>query len=119
VKPAKCPFYPDSCTVEFHPSMQHVWRNKVMRDWAKELHAVAIAPGPTVRQVMVAAARHSERTNKAALPDSPPTKTGVTNAPKITNKASERAQAWNKANRKQYNARQKLLMAGKRAKRGG
>ncbi len=36
----------------------------------------------------------------------------------VTNKASERAQAWNKANRKQYNARQKLLMAGKRTGRG-
>jgi hypothetical protein len=94
VKPAKCPFYPDSCTVEFHPNMQHVWRKDIV---------ARIPPRPS--------SKTSQCVGDGTI--------YVTNGLASINKASERAQAWNKANRKQYNARQKILMAGKRAKRGG
>jgi hypothetical protein len=124
MKPAKCPFYPDSCTVEFHPNMQHVWRNDLKR-YSDDPDRAALASafshlyscGRVEAMDELIGALEAE-VEKPITNVPLPLQTNKSNGPKITNKASDRARAWNKANRETYNARQKKIMAGRRAKRG-
>ena len=100
MKPAKCPFYPDSCTVEFHPNMQHVWKGSLLY--------AAMRNDP---KGLIKATEELLRATEAMKAPA------ITNV-KITNKKADRARAWNKANRETYNARQKKIMSAKRGKRG-